>query len=105
MVKEITPNELQLMADKGKVISVLDVREPEEVAVSMIEGAVHIPAAQVFDRLNEIDPIGTVVVVCRSGIRSAKVADRLDELGYEAVNLKGGMKAFVALVDPSIPVA
>lgn len=93
------------MADRGESVQILDVREPEEVAVSMIEGALHIPAGQVFDRLDEIDVLDKVVVVCRSGVRSAKVAEKLDEIGYDVMNLTGGMKAFVAVMDPSIPVA
>lgn len=93
------------MADRGQTVLILDVREPEEVAVSMIEGAVHIPAGQVLKRIDEVDPLEPVVVVCRSGVRSAKVTEQLTELGYEAMNLKGGMKAFVAAMDPTIPVA
>ena len=71
----------------------------------MIEGATNIPANQIPERIDEVDDLKPIVVVCRSGVRSARVAQFLLENGFDAINLKGGMQAFVADIDPEIPVA
>ncbi|MES1228111.1 MAG: rhodanese-like domain-containing protein [Armatimonadota bacterium] len=104
-VEEITPAQLIELAERGVEMQVIDVREHEEVEVSMIEGATHIPFAELPSRTKEIDDLKKIVVVCRSGKRSARIAELLVRNGYDAVNLKGGMQAFVAEVDPTIPVA
>ena len=93
------------MAERGVDVQILDVRERDEVEVSMIEGATNIPMAELADRIDEVDDLRPVVVVCRVGIRSARVAQMLLEKGYDAINLKGGMQAFAADIDPTIPVA
>jgi len=70
---------------------VLDVREDFEVAEGMIPGALHIPMGQLASRLGEIDRGRPVIVVCRSGNRSARVADALAAAGYAADTMGGGM--------------
>lgn len=73
---------------------VLDVREDFEVAEGMIPGALHIPMGQLGTRLQEIDQTRPVIVVCRSGNRSARVADALTGTGYTADTMAGGMAAW-----------
>ena len=54
--------------------------------------------------MQEIDASGTVVVHCRSGVRSAQAVDFLRKAGFSRVwNLKGGILAWSDEVDPSIP--
>lgn len=76
----------------------LDVREPEEWRHGRIAGALHVPMNSVPNRLahepGEITPERTVVVVCKMGGRSAHVAAWLNQNGYDAVNLEGGMLAW-----------
>ena len=77
---------------------ILDVREPFEWDAGHIEGAVHVPLAQVMagtggDRLDASRP---VVVVCRSGNRSELAATMLQARGLDAQNLEGGMEAWEA---------
>ena len=81
-----------LPADAGE--TVLDVREPSEWRDGHIEGAVHIPAAQLLRRLDEV-PSGRVVVMCGSGYRSAIAASILQRDGRDEVaHLTGGMGAY-----------
>jgi rhodanese-related sulfurtransferase len=72
----------------------LDVREPAEWRAGHIEGALHIPLADVPARLGELPAESEVVVVCRSGGRSARATGWLVQNGYDVVNLEGGMGAW-----------
>ena len=75
---------------------VVDVRYPNEWEAGHIEGARHIPEDDLADRLAELDREVPVVAVCRSGARSARAAAFLQEEGFEAQNLDGGMEAWAA---------
>jgi rhodanese-related sulfurtransferase len=74
----------------------LDVREPYEWEAGHIEGAVHVPLADVMSGREEgrLDQSRPVVAVCRSGNRSELAALMLQARGYEAHNLEGGMQAW-----------
>ena len=73
---------------------ILDVREDFEVAEGMIPGALHIPMGELDTRLGELVKDRPIVVVCRSGNRSARVADALNAAGYTADTMGGGMIAW-----------
>lgn len=73
---------------------ILDVREGFEVAEGMIPGALHIPMGQLGSRLGDLDKDRPIIVVCRSGNRSAAVADALNQAGYIADTMAGGMTAW-----------
>lgn len=82
----------------------LDVREPEEVAVVRLAGSLHIPMGEVFSRLHELDRDAHIVVYCHHGVRSAAIAALLLEHGFQHVsNLAGGIDAWSQAVDPSLP--
>lgn len=73
----------------------LDVREDDEWAAGHAEGAVHIPLGEVPIRLAELGDVTAerpVYVVCRSGGRSARAVEWLEEHGVAAVNVAGGMQ-------------
>ncbi|WP_144627308.1 rhodanese-like domain-containing protein [Arthrobacter woluwensis] len=88
---EITVTETD---QRRSTVRILDVREDFEVAQGMIPGAVHIPMGQLQERLSELDPAVPVIAVCRSGNRSAAVADALSRAGYKADTMAGGMTAW-----------
>jgi rhodanese-related sulfurtransferase len=69
----------------------VDVREQDEWDAGHIDGSVHIPMSQLPERLDELDKKTMTIVVCRSGNRSGKVAAWLINLGYDALNMTGGM--------------
>jgi rhodanese-related sulfurtransferase len=79
----------------------LDVREPDEWAAGHAPGAHHLPMMEVPARLAEIPTEGEVVVVCRSGGRSAQVVGYLMNNGWDNVrNLDGGMRGWAAAGRP-----
>ena len=88
---EITITETEQRRSTARI---LDVREEFEVAEGMIPGALHIPMGQLQSRLGELDPTVPVIAVCRSGNRSAAVADALNGVGYKADTRAGGMSAW-----------
>jgi rhodanese-related sulfurtransferase len=83
----------------------IDVREPWELAAAHIEGCVPMPMGDVPARAHqELDPEERLVIVCHHGMRSMNVAVWLRNQGYEqAQSLRGGIDAWSAEVDPSVP--
>jgi rhodanese-related sulfurtransferase len=100
---EITVGELHARRRAGSVF-VLDVREPHELAVAALEGAVHIPMAQIPDRVGELPRDREIVVLCHQGVRSERVTQFLRASGFDrAVNLAGGIDAWSREIDPALP--
>ena len=87
-MREINVNEI----DKIKDAYIIDVREDIELKeTGTIKGAVHIPMMTVPNNLNKIPKDREIYILCRSGRRSYDVSAYLCELGYDAVNLAGGI--------------
>jgi len=85
-------------------VVLLDVREHHEIAVASIESSIHIPMGQIPERIREIAPEKTIVVMCHGGMRSLRVAVYLSQHGFaQVVNLEGGIDAWSRNVDPRIP--
>ena len=86
---------------RGQGAFVLDVREPDEFAAGHIYGATLIPLGQLAARVSEV-PLGrAVVVVCRTGNRSAQGRDILLGAGYSAVtSMAGGITEWLAAGQP-----
>ncbi|MDP4922395.1 MAG: rhodanese-like domain-containing protein, partial [Limnohabitans sp.] len=86
----------------------LDVREGWEVqtASAKPEGLdlLHMPMQTIPARLHEIDKTRPIACLCHHGGRSMQVASFLMQHGFEVVNVAGGIHAWSAQVDPSIPV-
>lgn len=80
----------------GNQIQIVDVREDDEWAAGRIDGALHIPLAQLPQRLDEFDQSRTLVTVCRAGGRSAKARALLTAAGMNVQDLQGGMQAWAA---------
>ncbi|MGI8681414.1 MAG: rhodanese-like domain-containing protein [Mycobacteriales bacterium] len=78
----------------------LDVREDDEWAAAHVAGACHLPMGELRGRLDELPADRDVVVVCRSGHRSAHVTAYLIGFGRQARNLDGGMQAWAAAGRP-----
>jgi rhodanese-related sulfurtransferase len=73
--------------------TVVDVRETFEFATGHIPGAVNLPLSTLASQHDQLGD-GQLVVVCRSGNRSAHAVRYLRQLGYDAINLTGGMFAW-----------
>ena len=100
----ISPLELKASLDRGDRPFILDVRNPEEIAICRIEGSTVIPLPDLPRRLGELDPSIPMVVHCKSGARSAKAIALMKEAGFSRLsNLSGGILAWIKDVDPSLP--
>jgi adenylyltransferase/sulfurtransferase len=101
-IPQITVKELKARRDAGEDVFLLDVREPYEFQIAQIGGKL-IPQNDVPQRLTEIPRDREVVVHCRSGARSQRIAEFLKQSGYtQVVNLAGGILAWSDEVDPSV---
>jgi rhodanese-related sulfurtransferase len=102
---ETTATELKQRLDNGDDIQIVDVREPNEVAIAKIPNSIHIPLGQVVNRVSEIDPNKETVVHCKMGGRSARAIMALKQSGFTGnlINLKGGITAWSNEVDPTVP--
>lgn len=102
-VKEVTPVELSAELSGEFPPVLLDVREADELEISVLPNVIHIPMGEIQDRLGEIDPNSDIVIVCRSGSRSGKVTAFLNAQGFRSVrNLATGMNGWAETVDPSV---
>jgi len=100
---EIAPRELKERLDRGEAFLLLDVRQPEELPLARIEGALHIPMGDIPTRSVELDDEAHIVVFCHMGQRSAMVTEFLRGRDFERVtNLAGGIDAWAREVDPAV---
>ncbi|MBD7983737.1 rhodanese-like domain-containing protein [Sporosarcina sp. Sa2YVA2] len=93
-MKEISTVDLQHKLENGETIHMIDVREADEVAEGMIDGAVHIPLGEIPERMEELDKATPYVIICRSGGRSGRATEFLNAEGYDVTNMTGGMLAW-----------
>ncbi len=107
-MKQLRVTEVKAWAEDAGQPLLLDVREPWEVALASIhlDGAPtqNLPMGQIPQRLGELDPAQPILCICHHGMRSAQVVAFLERAGFESVyNLAGGIDAWSAQVDPSVP--
>lgn len=93
-VPTVGPDDARSRTDAGAVL--LDVREPDEWAAGHAPQATWMPMGEVAARQQELPDGQAIVVVCRSGGRSARVTSALLAAGFDATNLAGGMQAWAA---------
>jgi rhodanese-related sulfurtransferase len=74
----------------------LDVREADEWTAGHAPEALHIPMGEVTEARDELPTDRTILAICRSGARSARVTAALTSWGFEAANVAGGMQAWAA---------
>ncbi len=104
-VWDIQPEELAARLKNGNAPLLLDVREPHELEISALEGAVNIPLGQLAARLSELDSAREMVVFCKAGTRSARALELLVSAGFRKVkNLRGGINAWAVTMDPEMPI-
>jgi molybdopterin/thiamine biosynthesis adenylyltransferase/rhodanese-related sulfurtransferase len=101
-IPQISVKELKRRVDAGDDFLLLDVREPFEYQIANLGGKL-IPQGEVPARLAEIDRERDIVVHCRSGARSQRIAEFLAQQGYAKVaNLAGGILAWADEIDPTV---
>ncbi len=69
----------------------IDVREDDEWVAGHAERAQHLPLTQLAERLDELPADDPVYLICRSGGRSARATAWLNQNGFTATNVAGGM--------------
>ncbi len=93
---DVTPKMVEELRTTG-VIVVIDVREPDEFAEGRIPGSTLIPLGELAERTDEVPTDKPVVMVCRSGNRSAEAVRLLQKAGFTNIhNMTGGMIAWTA---------
>lgn len=121
-VPQINVQELKARYDNQDDLYILDVRNPEEFEIAVLENTVKLPKPQILLAAQEIAAGRTtleesilkdiprdreIIVHCRSGVRSTDVIHVLRELGYDPkklVNLEGGILAWAKQIDNTMPV-
>ncbi|MBP5706744.1 MAG: DsrE/DsrF/DrsH-like family protein [Spirochaetales bacterium] len=84
--------------DRSKV-TLVDLREPDEVLINGIDGAINLPFSKGFGKYDTIPKDKPVVVFCRIGDWSQQVADILGDRGYDVSSLDGGYQSYRDLTD------
>lgn len=100
-IPEISPSELQHLLSEGSV-TLIDVREDFERAISRIEPSTHLPLGELPTRWKTLSPETPLVLYCRSGQRSLRACRELTMKGFRCLNLRGGLLAWIDEVDPSL---
>jgi len=101
-IPQLSVKELKQRIDAGEDVFILDVREPYEYQIAQIGGKL-IPQNDVPQRLADIPRDREIVVQCRSGARSQRIAEFLKQSGYpKVVNLAGGILAWADEIDPKV---
>jgi len=92
-MKEILFSSFYQAYQKGD-LHVIDVREQEEYDVIHLDGVRLLPQSELADRYKELELDQSYYVICKSGRRSARACQFLEEQGYDVTNVQGGMDAF-----------
>jgi rhodanese-related sulfurtransferase len=96
------------IANEPDQLQLIDVREPEELAIAQLEGFINLPLSQYGEWAEQIhvrfDPSAETIVLCHHGVRSAQMCYWLQQQGFTHVkNVTGGIEAYAITVDATIP--
>ena len=102
--RDIDVEMLALMRTDGRVHTVLDVREPAEIAICSIPDSIEIPLQRVPQHLGDLPRDHPLIVLCHHGMRSGMVTEFLRKNGFEnAHNLAGGIDEWARRIAPEMP--
>jgi rhodanese-related sulfurtransferase len=104
---EAIPQDIRRRIDTGEPLMLIDVREPEEHAITRIGGATLIPMRDIPANLQQLEARAddaTLIVFCHHGVRSLNVVNWLRQQGVDACqSMAGGIDAWSTSVDSSVP--
>jgi molybdopterin/thiamine biosynthesis adenylyltransferase/rhodanese-related sulfurtransferase len=87
----ISAHQLKSLMDSGEPFRLIDVREPFEYEIANLGGLL-IPMGELEERINEVPTNEKLVVMCKSGVRSAKACHLMHQMGWRNIfNLEGGI--------------
>ena len=98
---EVDVLELKKML-KNKKLVLVDVMEPYEVEICNIKGSLFIPMNEIPQNIEQLDKEKKYAVMCHSGVRSLYVSNYLNSLGYNALNVIGGIERWAIDVDKNM---
>ena len=102
--RDLTVADLKRLRDAGAPIELIDVREPFEHSIARIEGARLIPLGSLERQMSGWDRSLRYVIYCHTGVRSGLATSTMRAAGFGLVhNLLGGIEAWAAQIDPSVP--
>ncbi|MEO0458344.1 MAG: rhodanese-like domain-containing protein [Cyanobacteria bacterium P01_A01_bin.114] len=98
----------QRVLTEGEALQLIDVREPQEVAIAALPNFTHLPLSEYAEWadtvLTRLDPDVETIVICHHGMRSAQMCQWLLRQGFQNVkNLIGGIDAYAVAIDRSVP--
>ncbi len=101
---EIVASDLKAALDRGESYLLVDVREPQELTINAIPGAIAVPFGDLPGGLEAFGRGRAIVVYCKTGIRSAAAVKVLQSAGYSNVrHLTGGIESWIETVDLDQP--
>jgi adenylyltransferase/sulfurtransferase len=99
----ISVHELKQKMEENGAFTIVDVREGFEYEIARIEGSKLIPLGELPERLDELQQDEEIILLCKSGSRSAHAAQLLHAAGFtRAYSLEGGVDAWVDEIDPAM---
>ena len=101
MIKQIKVKELNAKLVNNEVV-LIDVREQDELEICSIEKAVHIPMNNIPSSIDQFDKETIYAIMCHSGIRSHNVSFYLQNMGFNVMNVKGGINEWANVIDGSM---
>jgi rhodanese-related sulfurtransferase len=104
-IKEIDVHTLKNKLDQKDDFILIDVREKNEIEICKINESIHIPMQSIPAHIKEIDNQKTIIIMCKSGVRSAQVCNYLNDSGYLNIyNLKGGIINWALEIDSNMEI-
>jgi rhodanese-related sulfurtransferase len=106
--KPISVSQLADRLSSTDSMQLIDVREPEEVAIASLPNFANLPLSQFAEWsetiATQLDPGAETIVMCHHGIRSAQMCQWLVQQGFMDVsNVVGGIAEYAAIVDAGVP--
>ncbi len=100
---DLGPIELAAILQEKDPPVLIDVREPVELEISVLPGAVNLPLGRLSQHLKELDPAREYVLYCRTGVRSSQALQIMLGGGFNRVHhLQGGINAWAQQIDPTL---
>jgi len=101
---EISATEAHALAQaQPNQVLIIDVREPDELAICHVKGARLMPMRQISARLHELPRDRHLLILCHHGQRSLRVTQFLRDQGFTIVSsIAGGIAAWAEEVDPAL---
>ena len=96
-IREVTPQQVIEMQQRGERIALLDVRDLHEVNAAKIPGTLHISRGNLETKVEaQIPREAHVIIYCATGNRSVFAADLLQQMGYTNVaSMSGGIRGWI----------